>query len=179
RPLVGFDKREIIDRSREIGTYALSEKVREHCALTEERPVTDATPAEASAAEAGLDGGVLEMAVAGRRTLDLRALDVSDLVLPYLYTTEIPTDAVLIDTRPPSQYEPWHYPGAVQRDYWELLQDHESLDRDRTYVLYCEIGLRSAQLAEKLQQAGFEAYSFKGGARALREYAAAQGVSSA
>ena len=176
RPLLGFDKPEIIQRTREIGTYVLSEKVREYCALTEARPVTDATPAEAAAEEAKLDLGVLDGAVAGRRVLDLRELDASELVLPYLYKSEIPSQAVVIDTRPRAQYEPWHYPGALHHDFWDLLQDLASLDRDRTYVLYCELGLKSAQLAEKMQRAGFDAYSYKGGVRALRQHVESAGL---
>lgn len=176
RPLAGLDKQEIIQRSREIGTYPLSEKVREHCALTERRPVTDASPKDAAAAESRFDLSLLRRAVEGRRVLHLRDLDPSDLVMPYLYTTEIPRDAVVIDTRPRTQYDPWHFPGAEQRDFWILFSHPERLDRDRTYVLYCELGLKSAQLAEKLQRAGYEAYSFKGGVRAVRSYAEERGL---
>jgi len=176
RPLVGFDKLEIIQRSREIGTYPLSEKVREHCALTERRPVTDAGVAEAATAEARFDLALLEEAVSSRRILDLRELDASDLVMPYLYATEIPDGAMVIDTRSPTQFEQWHYPGAIRRDFWELFSDRDALERDRTYVLYCELGLKTAQLAEKLQRAGYEAYTFRGGVRALRSHARGRGL---
>jgi thiamine biosynthesis protein ThiI len=171
RPLIGFDKAEIIERSRGIGTYALSEKVREYCALTEEYPVTAATPRDAAAEEAKLDLSVLDDAVASRRVLDLRELDPSELVTPYLYTAEIPASAQVIDTRPASQFELWHYPDAVNHDFWELYGDLKPLDHDSVYVLYCDLGLRTAQLAEKMQRAGYEAYSFKGGARGIKAYA--------
>jgi thiamine biosynthesis protein ThiI len=171
RPLVGYDKDDIVKLSRRIGTYPLSEKVREYCAITEGRPVTEAEPKAVVAQEALLDLSILEAAVAERRVLDLRDLDASELVMPYLYTSEIPPDAVVIDARSSVQFEPWHYPGAARRDFWQLLRDPESLDRDRTYVLYCDLGLKTAQLAEKLQRLGYEAYSFKGGTRALKEYA--------
>lgn len=171
RPLIGVDKQEIIERSRRIGTYPLSEKVREYCALTEEYPVTGASPGQVAAAEDAVDLSVLERAVAGRRTLDLRRLEAGDLVLPYLYTAEIPDGSTVIDTREREQYDRWHYPGSEQRDFWQLYADIEALDRDRPYVLYCDLGLRTAQLAEKLQRSGYEAYSFKGGVRALREWA--------
>jgi thiamine biosynthesis protein ThiI len=174
RPLVGFDKGEIINRSREIGTYALSEKVREYCALTEMRPVTDAAPEEAASEEARLDLSVLDSAVERRRVLELRELDPSELVMPYLYTSEIAAEAVVVDTRSPAQYEAWHYPGATHRDFWDLFRAVTSLEKERTYVLYCDLGLKTAQLAEKMQRAGYEAYSFKGGARALRGYAQAR-----
>jgi thiamine biosynthesis protein ThiI len=176
RPLAGFDKLEIIQRSREIGTYALSEKVREHCALTERRPITDATPQAAEETESRLDLTLLDEAVAGRRVLMLRELDPSELVMPYLYTTTIPQGAIVIDTRSRAQHEAWHYPGAERRDFWELFAERPDLDRDRIYVFYCEIGLKTAQLAEKLQRSGYDAYSFKGGVRALRSLAQANGL---
>jgi thiamine biosynthesis protein ThiI len=175
RPLLGFDKAEIIDRSRLIGSYALSEKVREYCALTERKPVTDAAPEEADAEEANLDLTVLDSAAADRRTVHLRELDASELVMPYLYASEVPLDAVVIDARTPTQHETWHYPGAVRRDFWDIMQSFKLLERDRVYVLYCEFGLKTAQLAEKMQSAGYEAYSFKGGVKAIREYALREG----
>lgn len=175
RPLVGFNKEEIIERSRRVGTYPLSEKVREYCAIVPGRPVTDATPEEAEAEEARLDLSFLDRAVGERRTLDLRSLEVSELVMPYLYTTEIPTDAVVIDTRTAARYQAWHHPDATRLDYWELLREFRELDRERTYILYCDVGLKTAHLAERMQRAGFDAYSYKGGAAALRRRVEAAG----
>jgi thiamine biosynthesis protein ThiI len=43
RPLLGFDKGEIIERARAIGTASLSEQVREYCAISPGRPVTAAS----------------------------------------------------------------------------------------------------------------------------------------
>lgn len=174
RPLVGFDKAEIIERSRRIGTYPLSEKVREYCALSELRPVTEAAPEDAAAEEAGLDLSIIDSAVEARRVLELRQLDPAELVMPYLYTSEVADGTVVIDTRSPAQFDAWHYPGARYWDFWDLFRGVESLEKEPTYVLYCELGLKTAQLAEKLQRAGYEAYSFKGGVRALRAYAEAR-----
>ena len=41
-------------------------------------------------------------------------------------------------------------------------------------MLYCEIGLKSARIAELMQRNGYEAYSFLGGVKALKR-AAPQG----
>ncbi|UCC82693.1 MAG: tRNA 4-thiouridine(8) synthase ThiI [Gemmatimonadota bacterium] len=174
RPLLGFDKGEIIDRSRKIGTYPLSEKVREYCALTKMRPVTEAVPEDVAAEEARLDLSILDSAVEGRRVLALRELDPSELVLPYLYTSEIAAEAVVVDTRSAAQFDAWHYPGARHCEFWDLFRGVQSLEKELTYVLYCDLGLKTAQLAEKLQRAGYEASSFKGGVRALRAYAEAR-----
>ncbi len=55
-------------------------------------------------------------------------------------------------------------------DPFELLKNFQLLDRRRVYVLYCPHGLVSASVAEVMQRAGYEAYSFKGGVLALKEY---------
>ena len=55
RPLLGFDKSEIVALARKIGTYELSAKVPEYCALQGRAPATAARAAELDAAEQSLD----------------------------------------------------------------------------------------------------------------------------
>lgn len=167
RPLIGFDKGEIIERARMIGTAALSEQVREYCAIAPGRPVTAAPVDRVDREESAMDAAVLERAIADRRTIDLRSLSPTDLVAPYLFTDAIPDNAIVFDCRPESQYRAWHLPGAEHRDEWELLRAIPSLDADRTYVLYCAHGIQTAYIAEKMQRAGIEAHSYRGGVRAL------------
>ncbi len=179
RPLIGFDKDEIIDRAKAIGTAGLSEQVKEYCAIAPGRPVTSARVEAVEREEAGIDRAVVERAVADRKVLDLRALTPTDLVAPYLFVDEVPGDAVVLDCRPEHQFRNWHLPGAEHRDEYELLQRFNRLDRDRRYVLYCGHGIQTAHIAERMQRAGYEAYSFRGGAAGIRRWAetAGQGVS--
>jgi thiamine biosynthesis protein ThiI len=176
RPLLGFDKDEIIQRARHIGTAALSEQVKEYCAIAPGKPVTAATIERVAGEEAKLDLAVIDDAVEKRKVLDLRALSATDLVAPYLFTTDVPAGAVVLDCRPDAQYRAWHLRGAERRDEWELLRDFGKLDRDRTYVLYCAHGIQTAYLAERMQRAGYEAYSFRGGVRELMRYAREKGL---
>src|SRR5690606_17925830 len=111
RPLLGFDKEEIIERARHIGTAALSEQVKEYCAIAPGKPVTAAREEAVASEEARLDLSVLDAAVAARKVLDLRALTPTDLVAPYLFIDEIPEGAVVFDCRPIEQYRAWHLPG--------------------------------------------------------------------
>jgi tRNA uracil 4-sulfurtransferase len=180
RPLIGFDKDEIIARARAIGTAGLSEQVKEYCAIAPGRPVTAASVDAVAREEANIDRAVVEGAVADRKVLDLRALTPTDLVAPYLFIDHVPDDAVVLDCRPEHQYRAWHLPGAQRRDEYELLQRFGRLDRDRRYVLYCGHGIQTAHIAEKMQRAGYEAYSFRGGLGAVRRWAegAGSGVSS-
>jgi tRNA uracil 4-sulfurtransferase len=176
RPLLGFDKEEIIDRARRIGTAALSERVKEYCAIAPGHPVTAAAPEAASREEAAMDLTVLDGAVAARRTLEPRRLSPADVIAPYLFTRTVPDGAVIIDVRPSAAFSAWHYPGAIHMDEWELQQGFRRLDRDHTYVLYCAHGAHSAYLAERMQRAGYEAYSFAGGLRGVVDLARERGI---
>ena len=169
RPLVGFDKKDIINLARNIGTASLSEKVKEYCAISPGHPVTAARIERVDEEEAKINQKVLKHAVKQARELDLRALSVSELVMPYLHIDRIPENAVIIDLQPEAYYQAWHHPQAIHYEVWDLLNRFRELDKDRTYVLYCPKGLQSAQVAERMQQEGYEAYSYRGGTRALRQ----------
>jgi thiamine biosynthesis protein ThiI len=172
RPLVGMDKEEIIARSRLIGTHDLSARVREYCSISSGRPATAASGEAVKREERGLDGSVLAAAVEGARLFDLRGLDLSRVAGESIFIQRIPAGAVVLDTRGRDAFRSWHWPGAGRSEYLDLIAGYRRLSTDRTYVLYCELGLKSARVAELMQRAGYEAYSFLGGFRALRRLAA-------
>lgn len=171
RPLAGFDKEKIVALSREIGTFELSSKVREYCALTEAPPVTAGSPERAREEEDAVGTEAVARAVEERRTLDLRDLRSADLAAASLFVTRVDGDAVVLDTRDREAFERWHWDGAQRRGFSELSEGFGELDPEATYVLVCEEGTRTAHLAERMQAEGYEAYSFRGGARALRRHA--------
>ena len=168
RPLLGFHKEEILERARLIGTHELSARVREYCDIVPQRPVTASTPEAAEAQEAAVGVEELAAAVAGAATHDLRGLRPESMVGASLYVSEVPAGAAIIDTRPREAFESWHWPGAARRDLAGLERDFRDLDRSATYVLCCAEGIRTAYLAELMQRAGYEAYSFLGGTPRMR-----------
>lgn len=174
RPLLGMDKNEIIERAETVGTAALSARIREYCAILPDRPVTHAKPRAARSEAAKVDMAVVDRAVAERKVLDLRGLDPGDLVEPYLFAEEIEEGTRVLDCRSPHHYRVWHYPGAERRDPGALLVALSELDKEARYVLYCDQGVRTAQIAELMQRVGFDAYSFRGGTPALRRWADAR-----
>lgn len=176
RPLVGLNKDEIIDQAREIGTHDLSAKVGEYCAMVPSKPATAASLAQVEREEAGLDLSIVERAVAERTVFDLRALDLDSLDRPETQTREIPADAIVLDLRSKAAFQGWHYPDALFFDFANALRVYRELQKDRSYVLYCEFGLKSGHLAELMQREGFAARHFPGGLKALVDYARAQGM---
>lgn len=168
RPLVGMDKEEIISRSRQIGTCEISARVREYCSISTGRPATAASPLAVLHEERGLDASVLEDSLASAKLFDLRAMDMARVAGESVFVDVVPDGAIVLDTRAPESFRNWHWKGAEHREYVDLLTDYGKLNRDFTYVLYCEFGLKSARVAELMQRAGYEAYSFLGGVKGLR-----------
>ena len=168
RPLIGFDKTEIMTLARRIGTYALCEGVPEFCALSNSKPLVSSRRGRIDREETRLDRALLDRAVAEAREIDLAALTDEDLAEPDVLIDAIPADATVIDCQPPRRFRDWHLPGAVNYPPDVLARRFESLPRDRRYLLYCLRGANAPMLAERMQRAGFEAHAFRGGVSRLR-----------
>jgi rhodanese-related sulfurtransferase len=56
-------------------------------------------------------------------------------------------------------------------DFGQALKTYATFDRSKTYVLYCEIGLKSAHLAEFMRKEGLHALHVPGGLKALKKMA--------
>ena len=171
RPLVGFNKQEIVDISRRIGTFELSSAVAEYCALNPKRPATRATREQVEAQESALDLEPLEIAVSQAEEWNLRRLPSTALGPLELETREIPPEAVVVDLRPRAAFDRWHYPGARHKDFAEALKSPDSFDASRSYVLYCELGLKSGHLVEVLKSRDITALHLPGGEKDARHLA--------
>ncbi len=162
RPLLTYDKQEIIDLARRIGTYEVSATVAEYCQLVARHPVTRANPQRVRELEQRLDFQLLDQAVAQRRSVPLR--EASAEVLGDIEVDTLPEGAVLLDLR---QRPTPKIPGARWIPASRFREAMATLDPSATYVLVCENGYRSFELAQELRQRGIQAFSFKGGIRWL------------
>jgi thiamine biosynthesis protein ThiI len=167
RPLLGFNKEEIMDLARRIGIYELSATVPEYCDLMPPKPNTRAALRQVLRDEARLDPDLLNKLVDDRRIHDLRQVDPEALDTSVPEIDRIPAGATVIDLRSAPAYRGWHHPQALHLDLSHALAAYLSFSRDRPYVLVCEVGLKSAHLAEKMREAGFDAFQFQGGIRGL------------
>lgn len=84
--------------------------------------------------------------------------------LPHVSVAELERDLaappderpVLLDVRSPEEYAVSHIEGALQAaTAEEALAALEGVDPERTVVLYCSVGLRSAEMADELAAAGY------------------------
>ncbi|HTG32591.1 MAG TPA: THUMP domain-containing protein [Thermoanaerobaculia bacterium] len=167
RPLLGFNKEEILDLARRIGIYELSAAVPEYCDLMPPKPNTRAALRDVLRDEARLDPDLLNKLVDDRRIHDLRQVDPEALDTSVPEIDRIPDGATVIDLRSAPAYRGWHHAQALHLDLSHALAAYLSFSRDRPYVLVCEVGLKSAHLAEKMREAGFDAFQFQGGIRGL------------
>ncbi|HEX4964475.1 MAG TPA: THUMP domain-containing protein [Thermoanaerobaculia bacterium] len=171
RPLLGFNKEEILETARRIGIYDLAAAVAEYCDLMPVRPATRAILQDVLRDEAALDPSRLDGLVDSRRIFELREVDPETVASPVPEVDHLPAGATLLDLRAGAAYRSWHYPGALHLDLPQALAAYRSFDPGRPYVLVCEVGLKSAHLAEKMQEAGFTAFQLKGGIKVLMELA--------
>lgn len=172
RPLLGFNKEEIMDLARRIGVYELSAAVAEYCDLMPPKPNTRAELPDVLRDEAKLDLDLLDRLIDVRHVHDLRRIAPEALASPVPEVDAVPPGATVIDLRPAPAYRSWHYPGALHLDLPQALAACRSFARDRTYVVVCEVGLKSAHLAETMRQAGLAAFQVRGGLRGLMALAA-------
>lgn len=171
RPVVAFDKNDIIDLSRNIGTYDLSAQINEYCHIVTEKPSTACGLKPVLIEESKLDLGILDKAISEATCFELNKLDLPKLAEQYVMTDELRKGAILIDVRSEHLFENWHYPGARNIEAYEIIDNPKLLEKGQTYILYCPIGLQSAVAAEKLQAKGYDVYSFRGGVAELKKLA--------
>jgi len=70
----------------------------------------------------------------------------------------------VIDLRRPDEFAAGHVPGAINIDSREFEGRLTDLDRNGTYVIYCQRGGRSSGVREMMREAGFrEVYEVEGG----------------
>lgn len=180
RPLLTYDKAEIVALARRIGTYELSAHIPEYCHLRGRAPATASTEEELVPWEEKLDLAGLAAAVDVSSPIELRALHRdSDSDDEPLAIATVPPDAQVIDLRSPAAFAAWHYPGAVRLDYAEALRACPHFSAETPYVVCCEVEFKSADLAERLRAAGRRAWYFEGGTSALLRQAEAEELADA
>ncbi len=72
-------------------------------------------------------------------------------------------NAIILDVRTPREYAEGHITGAINLHVDELREALPTLDKDKTYVIYCQIGLRGYLANRILRNHGFRAVNLNGG----------------
>jgi len=87
-------------------------------------------------------------------------MSVEELVMPN-------TDAIILDSRELKEYEVSHIKDAIQVGYDHFnieIIEKQVKDKSKTIVVYCSVGIRSEDIGEKLEKAGYtNVYNLFGG----------------
>ncbi len=173
RPLVGLNKEDITELARVVGTYDISATVPEFCALEGGRPVTNSTPTRLDHEEAKVSHSLLETLVEHRQIHKVFEMKSGDEIVE-VEVGQVPDGAIVLDLRTHVAENTWQYPDSVHMSFEKAIENVAFLPKEGSYLLVCEVGLKSAFLAERMRQMGFEAHSFRGGAHALKRHVKTQ-----
>lgn len=72
-------------------------------------------------------------------------------------------DHVVLDVREPYEWEGGHIQGSVHIPIGDVQRRFHEIDRDRPVVVVCQVGQRSALVADFLRAQGYDAYNLEGG----------------
>jgi len=75
-------------------------------------------------------------------------------------------DFVILDVRTEEEYIEGHIENALNMDFYSetFKQDLDKLDKNKTYLIYCRSGSRSARALQLMGELGFrEVYNMSGG----------------
>lgn len=87
----------------------------------------------------------------------------TDELAHWLAEEDVQTPLVL-DARTPEEYAVSHLPNAIlASSEEEVLENLKAIDEGRAVVIYCAVGYRSSQLAERLGELGYKnVYNLEG-----------------
>jgi len=68
------------------------------------------------------------------------------------------TNIVILDVRSAAEFEKGHIPGAINIDInsSRFAEQTAQLDKSKTYLVNCAVGMRSARACKKLESSGFK-----------------------
>lgn len=95
--------------------------------------------------------------------------------------SELSSDAVILDVRSAAEYEMGAVPGSINIPVDSIRDSIDKLDKNKTYISYCAVGVRSYIAARILKQNGFnKVFNLSGGYTTYRvasgDYTISNGV---
>ncbi|MDD3793196.1 MAG: tRNA 4-thiouridine(8) synthase ThiI [Candidatus Gracilibacteria bacterium] len=161
RPLISFNKQEIIDQSMKIGTYEFACNMPEYCAVISDKPATGAKLEKVLNEEKKFDFSLLEKAINNKKIQFIdEVLEVEKSGDLEIETSHIiGSNEVVIDVREEqkSQENPLIIEGfdILKIPFFDLEFEFGKLDQTKTYLFYCNKGMISKNQAILLKSKGF------------------------
>ncbi|MBU0460120.1 MAG: tRNA 4-thiouridine(8) synthase ThiI [Nanoarchaeota archaeon] len=145
RPLIGMDKLDITKISREIGTLASSEKIKELCNLADGSVKT--APKESDLAKIPSFTQLIDQAVKEVHIYE-GIIETEDEVLPKL------NNPLVVDIRPNKEKIK---NTKIKIPYPEIMAHLDQFKKSKQYLIICDFGVQSDNLAFALRRKGIKA----------------------
>ncbi len=147
RPLAAMRKSEIIEVARRIGTFDMSYKGKEYCAISKKNVETHGKMEKLLSEKEKMDWSVVENLQPTTLPLE-RKMDGQDSI-------EDIGDRVIIDLRSSGE----KIEGAIRMTLEKAVSSFHEWDRGKHYLIVCEKGMKSSLLEEMMKDAGFDVLS--------------------
>lgn len=161
RPLAAYDKQDIIDIARNIGTEDFSKTIPEYCGVISKKPTVKAVLSKIEEEEGNFNFDILDGVVANTRVYDIRdiATETEAEIKAVEMVDQIDESAVVVDIRSPEEEDsnPLVFDGVeiIHIPFYKLATQFGDLAKDRDYFLYCDQGVMSKLQALYLLDNGF------------------------
>ncbi|SHO54715.1 tRNA uracil 4-sulfurtransferase ThiI [Vibrio quintilis] len=162
RPLINWDKEDIINLARDIGTEDFAKTMPEYCGVISRKPTVKAVKEKLEAEEDNFDFSILDDVVHQARQMDIRDIEKeSQQEVPDIELVDAVNEhAVVLDIRSPDEEDehPLEIDGVEVRHlpFYKLATQFGDLDQSKTYLLYCARGVMSRLQALYLKEQGFD-----------------------
>lgn len=162
RPLINWDKEDIIDLARVIGTEDFAKVMPEYCGVISKKPTVKAVKEKLEKEEANFDFSVLDDVVYNARVMDIRDIEkeTQEQAPEVELVDAVEAHATVLDIRSPDEEDenPLDLDGVevVHLPFYKLATKFGDLDQSKTYLLYCDRGVMSRLQALYLKDQGFE-----------------------
>lgn len=162
RPLVAYDKQDIIDIAREIGTEDFAKTIPEYCGVISKSPTVKAVLSKIEAEEENFDFGVLDKVISETKIYDIRDIgqETEAEIKAVDMVEQIIQGTIIVDIRSPEETEnnPLEIDNVEVKHlpFYKLGTQFGDLDQSKEYLLYCDHGVMSKLQALFLIDNGFE-----------------------
>ena len=162
RPLAAYDKQDIIDIARKIGTEDFAKTIPEYCGVISKKPTVRAVLSQIEAEEEKFDFDILDRVVRETRVFDIRDIgkESEEEIHAVDLVENIPSDAVIVDIRSPDEEDenPLELDGVEVKHipFYKLATQFGDLDMSKEYLLYCDHGVMSKLQALYLLDNGYK-----------------------
>ena len=162
RPLVAYDKQEIIDIARAIGTEDFAKTIPEYCGVISKKPTVKAVLSKIEKEEANFDFSILDKVVEEARIYDVRDIgqETEAEITAVDTVDEIGENDIVLDIR--SAEEEDENPLEIDNvtvehiPFYKLATKFGDLDQSKQYLLYCDQGVMSKLQALYLKDNGYQ-----------------------